>query len=102
MLPTAPSPPRSAGPRRSRCAAGPAIDLVRASGRSAAQAIADVEAPLLALSRQLEATLDEEADTLGGAERARIEGALRGLDRRARMVLPAWRSMLTAIDENAE
>jgi len=84
------------------CAARPAIDLVRSSARAAAEALAGVEAPLLALSRQLEATLDEEADTLNAAERARIEGALRGLDRRARMILPAWRSMLTAIDENAE
>jgi ATP-dependent DNA helicase DinG len=84
------------------CAARPAIDLVRASARAAAQALAGVEAPLLALSRQLEATLDEEADTLNAAERARIEGALRGLDRRARMILPAWRSMLTAIEESAE
>ncbi len=84
------------------CAARPAIDLVRSTARSAAAALADVETPLLALSRQLEATLDDEADTLNTAERARIEGALRGLDRRARMILPAWRSMLTAIDENAE
>ena len=33
--------------------------------------------------------MDAEADNLGGSERARIEGALRGLDRRARMQLPA-------------
>jgi ATP-dependent DNA helicase DinG len=84
------------------CAARPAIDLVRASARTAAAALAAVEAPLLALSRQLEATLDDGADELNASERARIEGALRGLDRRARMILPAWRSMLTAIDENAE
>jgi ATP-dependent DNA helicase DinG len=84
------------------CAARPAIDLVRSSARSAAAAIAAIEAPLLALSRLLEATLDEGADELNASERARIEGALRGLDRRARMMLPAWRSMLTAIDENAD
>src|SRR5207253_2646895 len=45
---------------------------------------------------------DAEAATLGPSERARIEGALRGLDRRARMTLPAWRSMLRAIEEDAE
>lgn len=84
------------------CAARPAIDLVRESAGVAAEALATVETPLLALSRQLEATLDEQADTLNAAERARIEGALRGLDRRARMILPAWRSMLTAIEESAE
>ncbi|MGA0607897.1 ATP-dependent DNA helicase [Phenylobacterium sp. VNQ135] len=84
------------------CAARPALDLVRETAREAAAALARVEAPLLALARALEDLLDEEAATLGGSERARIEGALRGLDRRARMTLPAWRSMLRAIDEDAE
>lgn len=84
------------------CAARPAIDRVRETARAAAQALAAVEGPLLALARHLEEVLDEEADTLATSERARIEGALRGLDRRARMTLPAWRSMLTAIDEDAE
>jgi ATP-dependent DNA helicase DinG len=61
-----------------------------------------VEAPLLALARHLEDVLDEETDELATVDRARIEGALRGLDRRARMTLPSWRSMLQAIDEDVE
>jgi ATP-dependent DNA helicase DinG len=84
------------------CAARPALDLVRETAATAAAALASVEAPLLALSKHLEDVLDEEADDLVTAERARIEGALRGLDKRARMVLPAWRSMLKALEENAE
>jgi ATP-dependent DNA helicase DinG len=84
------------------CSARPALDLVRQTARAAAQALAGVEAPLMALSRRLEDVLDEEAENLGASERARIEGALRGLDRRARMMLPAWRAMLAAIDENGE
>ena len=84
------------------CAARPALDLVRHTARAAAEALAALETPLLALARQLETVLDDEADTLEANERARIEGALRGLDRRARMQLPAWRSMLVAIDENAD
>ena len=84
------------------CAARPALDLVRETARAAASALASVEAPLLALARYLEDVLDDEAATLTQTDRARIEGALRGLDRRARMVLPAWRSMLRAIDEDAE
>jgi len=84
------------------CAARPALERVRETARGAAAAIGAVESPLLALAQRLADLLDEEADTLGLGERARIEGALRGLDRRARMMLPAWRSMLTAIDENAE
>lgn len=84
------------------CAARPALDLVRATAREAAQALARLEAPLLGLARALEDVLDADAETLSGSERARIEGALRGLDRRARMQLPAWRAMLRAIDEDAE
>src|SRR6202012_5311741 len=84
------------------CAARPAIDLVRETARDAARALAEIEAPLLALARHLEDLLDEDADELPPNERGRIEGALRGLDRPAPMTLPAWRSMLQAIDENAE
>jgi ATP-dependent DNA helicase DinG len=84
------------------CAARPALDQVRETARGAARALAALEAPLLALARALEDLLDQKASELEGSERARIEGALRGLDRRARMMLPAWRAMLQAIDENAE
>ena len=84
------------------CSARPALDIVRETAGVAARALAAVETPLNALARRLEDLLDEEADELGGGDRARIEGALRGLDRRARMSLPAWRSMLRAIAEDAE
>ena len=84
------------------CQARPAIDRVRETAAEAASALASVEAPLLALARHLEDVLDAEADELATGERVRIEGALRGLDRRARMTLPAWRSMLKAIEEDAE
>ena len=64
--------------------------------------MADIEAPLLALARHLEDILDEEASELDPSARARIEGALRGLDRRARMTLPGWRSMLAALEEGGD
>jgi ATP-dependent DNA helicase DinG len=84
------------------CAARPALPAVREGARAAAAALAEIVTPLMALSRQLEDLLDEEAADLPENERARIDGALRGLDRRARAVLPAWRAMLAAIDEDAE
>jgi ATP-dependent DNA helicase DinG len=84
------------------CAARPALDIVRQTAAAAARALGAVEAPLLALARRLEDVLDEDADDLAGADRTRIEGALRGLDRRARMTLPAWRAMLAAIADDAE
>lgn len=81
------------------CALRPVTEPVLEAAREAARAIAAVEAPLLTLSRHLEDILDEEAAELDGAARARIEGALRGMDRRARMTLPGWRSMLAALEE---
>ena len=84
------------------CSARPALDMVREGARGAAQALAAVEAPLVLLAKALNQILDDEAAELQTSDRARIEGALRGLDRRARMMLMAWRAMLQAIDENAE
>ena len=83
------------------CAARPALAEVVATGRAAAAALAAIEAPLLALTRTLEDLLDQGAETLTGPERGRIEGVLRGLDRRARMTLPAWRGMLATLEEEA-
>lgn len=80
------------------CSLRPVTDPVLETAREAAKALANVEAPLLALSRHLEDILDDEASELEPSSRARIEGALRGLDRRARMTLPGWRSMLAALD----
>jgi ATP-dependent DNA helicase DinG len=82
------------------CAARPVTDPVAQAAPAAARALAAVEAPLLALARALEDLLDDEAGELESADRARIEGALRGLDRRARMTLPAWRSMLQGLTED--
>ncbi|MFN3353480.1 MAG: ATP-dependent DNA helicase [Brevundimonas sp.] len=84
------------------CALRPVTDQVAETAREAAQALAAIEAPLLALSRHLEDILDDEAAELESAVRARIEGALRGLDRRARMTLPGWRSMLAALEESSD
>lgn len=83
------------------CHAHPVTDAVAAAAPAAARALAAVEAPLLALARALEDVLDDEAADLDTAQRARIEGALRGLDRRARMTLPAWRSMLKGLEGEA-
>ncbi len=83
------------------CAACPAVDSVRAAAGPCARALAALETPLLALARAMEDWLDEETDEMPAAERARLEGALRGLERRARMQLPAWRAMLSRLDDDA-
>ncbi len=84
------------------CAARPAIEPVKAAALVAARALAAVEAPLVTLARALQDLLDAEADELPTGERARIEGALRGLARRARMQLPAWRAMLATLEDDAD
>ncbi len=84
------------------CPARPALPAVRDAARSAGAALVALEAPLAALIKCLENILDEDADSLGANERARIEGALRGLLRRGAMMLPAWRAMLVNIEAGAE
>ncbi|KAK0340564.1 hypothetical protein LTR94_030005, partial [Friedmanniomyces endolithicus] len=84
------------------CALKPVTEPVAEAARAAAQALAAIEAPLLALARHLEDVLDDEASELDGSQRSRIEGALRGLDRRARMTLPGWGSMLAAVEEGGD
>jgi ATP-dependent DNA helicase DinG len=84
------------------CAARPTLDSVRDAAAAAAKALAAIEAPLLAFARHLEDLLDSAAEDLPTGDRARIEGALRGIDRRARMALPAWRSMLQALVDQSD
>lgn len=84
------------------CALKPVTEPVAETARAAARALAAIEAPLLTLSRALEDILDDEAAELDGSQRSRIEGALRGLDRRARMTLPGWRSMLAALEDGGD
>ncbi len=93
---------RAEAPRRGQeaateCAARPATDAVREAAPAAAAALAALEGPLVALAKALDDVLDDEAAELETTERARIEGVLRGLDRRARMQLPAWRRMLARL-----
>jgi len=49
------------------------------------------------LSQRLEVSLDDEACQHDTASRIRIEAAIRGLKRRANLVLPAWISMLASL-----
>jgi len=68
------------------------------AARDLSRALKRVAVPLLRLSQALRKRLDEKASELETFQRARIEAAARGLARRARIVLPAWISMLDALD----
>ena len=56
-------------------------------------------APLNRLAAHLRARLDKEAADLESGTRVRIEAAVRGLERRAHLLIPAWRAMLAALEE---
>jgi ATP-dependent DNA helicase DinG len=54
--------------------------------------------PMGRLAQHLHKRLDAEAANLDTGLRVRIEAALRGLERRTRLVIPAWRAMLAALE----
>ena len=76
------------------CEAHPCLESVGVAAKLASKALAGIEAPLLALCRAVEDILNDSSKELEAPERVRLEGILRGLERRARMLLPAWRSLL--------
>ena len=59
-------------------------------------------APLVRLAASLRARLDHEAAELDSAMRVRLEAAARGLERRAHLLLPAWRAMLATLEEEPD
>ena len=52
----------------------------------------------LRLAQSLRKLLDDEAEELETYSRARIEAAARGLERRAKLIVPAWIAMLDALE----
>ncbi len=75
--------------------AEPDAALIEAAG-PAARALADLHRPLIALSRRLEAVLDDGPDWLDGPARARIEGAIAALGWRADTVA-GWLALVARI-----
>jgi ATP-dependent DNA helicase DinG len=61
--------------------------------------LARLGASLSRLGAQLRGRLDVEAAELDTGLRVRIEAAARGLERRTRLLIPAWRSMMAALEE---
>ena len=93
---------RPAEDQGGECEAHPCLDAVADAARIAARALGTVEAPMLALVRAIEDLLNNTSSELESFDRNRLEGALRGLERRARMLLPAWRSLLQQLAEVGE
>ena len=76
----------------------PIGDELLGAARALDRALAKLAVPLLQLAAHLRKRLDEEAGKIDPSLRVRIEAAARGIERRARLTLPAWRGMLGALE----
>ncbi|HEY2069049.1 MAG TPA: ATP-dependent DNA helicase [Rhizomicrobium sp.] len=72
-------------------------ELVEAA-RKLGHGLQHLAMPLLKLAQALRKQLSDNAEDLETYQRARIEAAVRGLERRARVILPAWIGMLDALE----
>src|SRR6185312_8369319 len=68
------------------------------SARRLGAALKRLIAPLLRLAQVLRKQLDDGAAELETYERTRLEAAARGLERRAKLMLPAWIGMLDTLE----
>ncbi len=79
----------------------PMSDEMLAAVQGLARGLKRIAAPLANLARLLRKKRDDKTATLEPYTRARLDAAARGLDRRARAILPAWIQMLETL-ENGE
>jgi len=66
--------------------------------RQLGSALKRLAGPLLRLAYHLRKQLDDKTKELESFQRARIDAAARGLERRAKIVLPAWMQMLDQLE----
>ncbi|MGA7711650.1 MAG: ATP-dependent DNA helicase [Rhizomicrobium sp.] len=76
----------------------PASEQIIDAAKHLSIAIKRLTAPLMGLAKCLRKQLNDKAAELEPYQRARIEAAARGLERRGRTLLPAWMSMLEALE----
>ncbi len=75
---------------------------LRGAAQELCECLKAIARPLLALAGCLRKKMDVDAKVLESAERVRLEAAARGLDRRAKQLLPAWIAMLDSLDRGTE
>jgi ATP-dependent DNA helicase DinG len=76
----------------------PLGEEIAAAAKHLAIGLKRLAAPLAKLARNLRSQLDDKSSELETFSRARIEAAARGLERRAKIILPAWIAMLDALE----
>ncbi len=78
----------------------PAPETVITTGLAFKDSLSQISVPLMRLAKYLQDLLDDGADQLDSQTRARIEGAARGLVRRASGPIAAWMVMLADLTSN--
>jgi ATP-dependent DNA helicase DinG len=89
------------GPYGLECEVRPASAEVREASQALAHDIKALIGPMLQIASTLRRMLTEDANELASPHRMRAEAALRGIDRRARLVLPNWIEALQSLGEAA-
>tara|TARA_R110000868_G_scaffold20217_14_gene85882 strand:- start:9937 stop:12900 length:2964 start_codon:yes stop_codon:yes gene_type:complete len=77
----------------------PLIDSIELAARAFDQALGKLATPLLRIADGLRTKLDKQTEDLDSATRTRMDAAARGLERRAKLLIPSWRAMLNAIGQ---
>jgi len=80
------------------CPATDPVEGLIAAARTLDQELRALETPVKALIKRLAKKLADEADDLETGDRARIEGLVGSLERRALLPVQAWRAMLKALE----
>ncbi|HEY1636887.1 MAG TPA: ATP-dependent DNA helicase, partial [Rhizomicrobium sp.] len=78
--------------------ADPLPDELIEAARRLSSSLSRLIAPLLRLAESLRKQLDNKAGELESSERTRLDAAARGLERRAKLILPAWAAMLDTLE----
>jgi ATP-dependent DNA helicase DinG len=77
----------------------PMVEGVALAARAFDQALAKLATPLLRIAEGLRAQLDKKSEDLDTSTRTRMDAAARGLERRAKLLIPSWRAMLGALGQ---
>ncbi|MGN6148680.1 MAG: ATP-dependent DNA helicase, partial [Rhizomicrobium sp.] len=76
----------------------PLSDELLEAARGLGVGLARLSQPLLSLAYRLRKKITEQAKELETYQRARIEAAARGLEKRARIIVPEWIAMLSSLE----
>lgn len=75
----------------------PMVEGLEEAAAALDAALARLMVPLGRVAEHLRARLNDKAEEIDTATRIRIDAAARGLDRRGRILIPAWRHMLSGL-----